>query len=97
MTTAICLPSRIALLNGSLGPLVCIRSDYLGTVGLSSEGMSRNKWSKSLRSNEFAICDSHISSHRHVIMYGVLQYQARPIFLSICHEALLVHYIFHDF
>ena len=30
-------------------------------------------------------------------MYGVLQYQARQIFLSICHEGLLVHYICQDF
>ena len=32
-----------------------------------------------------------------VDMYGVLQYQARQIFLSICHEGLLVHYICQDF
>ena len=50
--------------------------------------ISRNERSK-FRSN-YAVCEStNIPVYLPVDMYGVLQYQARQIFLSICHEGTL--------
>ena len=59
--------------------------------------ISRNERSK-VRSNKFAVCEStNIPVYLPIDIYGVLQYQALQIFLSICQMGLLVHYISHDF
>ena len=59
----------------------------------TSDAISRN-----VRSKEFAVCESpNIPVYLPIDMYGVLQYQAHQIFLSICHKKLLVHYLWHDF
>ena len=46
------------------------------------------------------VINSRFANHQifpYIHMYGVLQYQAHHIFLSLAHEGLLVHYIWHDF